>query len=316
MLIFTPQRCKINQMKPTLLILAAGMASRYGGMKQIESFGPSGETIMDYSIYDAIRAGFGKIVFIIREEFSDNFKSIFEPKLEGKLEIDYVYQDLRSFTGLFALPAERVKPWGTAHAVLCARDAVKEPFAVINADDFYGRDAFEKAYAFLMNDCKPDTWSIIGYELLKTLSDHGTVNRGVCEVDEKGNLSGIAERLNISMQGGDIVCADSAQPRVLSTASQVSMNFWCFHPSVFDYSQRLFDNFLALHGQEPKSEFFIPIVADQFIQEGKGVIRVIPTSSLWFGVTYKEDAPEVKKSIDQLVSGGSYPNTLWPSVTA
>lgn len=303
-------------MKPTLLILAAGMASRYGGMKQIESFGPSGETIMDYSIYDAIRAGFGKIVFIIREEFADNFKSIFEPKLEGKVETDYVYQDLRSFTGSFVVPAERAKPWGTAHAVLCARDAVKEPFAVINADDFYGRDAFEKAYAFLVGECKPDTWSIIGYELLKTLSDNGTVNRGVCEVDGNGNLSGIAERLNISMQGGEIVCDDNAQPRVLSSASQVSMNFWCFHPAVFEYSQSLFDAFLAKHGQEPKSEFFIPIVADQFIRDGKGVIRVIPTSSLWFGVTYKEDAPEVKKSIDQLVAGGEYPSALWPTVTA
>jgi len=303
-------------MKPTLLILAAGMASRYGGMKQIESFGPSGETIMDYSIYDAIRAGFGKIVFIIREEFADNFKAIFEPKLEGKVETDYVYQDLRSFTGSFVVPAERAKPWGTAHAVLCARDAVKEPFAVINADDFYGRDAFEKAHAFLVGACKPDTWSIIGYELLKTLSDNGTVNRGVCEVDGRGNLTGIAERLNISMQGGEIVCEDNAQPRVISSASQVSMNFWCFHPAVFEYSQALFDEFLAKHGQEPKSEFFIPIVADRFIREGKGVIRVIPTSSLWFGVTYKEDAPEVKKSIDQLVASGEYPSALWPTVTA
>ena len=166
-------------MKPTLLILAAGMASRYGGMKQIESFGPAGETIMDYSIYDAIRAGFGKVVFIIRKDFADNFKSIFEPRLKGRIETGYVYQELNAFMGNREIPAGRTKPWGTAHAVLCAKDAINEPFAVINADDFYGRDAFEKAYAFLHDECNDRTWSIIGYELLKTLSDHGTVNRGV-----------------------------------------------------------------------------------------------------------------------------------------
>src|SRR5215207_8284101 len=174
-------------MQPTLLILAAGMASRYGSMKQIQSFGPAGETIMDYSIYDAMRAGFKKVVFIIREDFAENFKSIFEPKLQGKMETAYVYQDLHSFTGDFQVPAERTKPWGTAHAVLCAKDAVNEPFAVINADDFYGRDAFEKAYQFLTTDCNEKVYSIIGYELLKTLSENGTVNRGVCQVDHLGN---------------------------------------------------------------------------------------------------------------------------------
>jgi hypothetical protein len=193
---------------------------------------------------------------------------------------------------------------------------VKEPFAVINADDFYGRDAFEKAYQFLTSDCRPETWSIIGYELLKTLSDHGTVNRGVCEVDANGNLSGIAERLNISMQEGNIVCDDNASPRILSRDSQVSMNFWCFHPSVFNFSQELFVEFLAEKGQEPKSEFFIPIVADQYIKQGKGVVKVIPTSALWFGVTYKEDAPEVKKRIDELVNRGEYPADIWQAAVA
>ena len=300
-------------MKPTLLILAAGMASRYGGMKQIESFGPGGETIMDYSIYDAIKAGFGKIVFIIRKEFADDFKAIFEPKLKGKVEVDYVYQDLNSYLGNHSLPAERAKPWGTAHAVLCAKEVVKEPFAVINADDFYGNDAFIKAYNFLLNECNDQTWAIIGYELLKTLSDNGTVNRGVCQVDGNGNLSAIAERLNISKQNGVIVCDDNQQPREIPIDSQVSMNFWCFSPAVFDYSQELFDDFLDKHIHEPKSEFFIPIVADRFIQEGKGVIKVIPTSSLWFGVTYKEDAPEVRASINNLVQAGEYPPKLWPS---
>lgn len=300
-------------MKPTLLILAAGMASRYGGMKQIESFGPGGETIMDYSIYDAIRAGFGKIVFIIREDFSENFKAIFEPKLKGRVETDYVYQDLRSYLDGFTVPPDRTKPWGTAHAVLCAKTAVKEPFAVINADDFYGRDAFQKAYQFLVNECKEDTYSIVGYELLKTLSDNGTVNRGVCQVDASGNLSSIAERLNISMKDGKILCDDNAEPKELSRDSQVSMNFWCFHPSVFSYSEKLFNEFLTKHIHEPKSEFFIPIVADQFIHDGTGVIKVIPTSALWFGVTYKEDAPEVRKSVNDLVQSGEYPPSLWAS---
>lgn len=298
-------------MKPTLLILAAGMASRYGGMKQIEAFGPSGETIMDYSIYDAIRAGFGKVVFIIREEFAENFKHIFEPKFKGKVETDYVYQDLMAFTGAREIPADRTKPWGTAHAVLCARDAVKEPFAVINADDFYGRDAFEKAHEFLTTACKDSTWSIIGYELMKTLSEHGTVNRGVCRVDDQGNLASIAERINISEQDGKVICDDNLEPREISRDSKVSMNFWCFSPNVFNFSEALFNDFLDKHIAVPKSEFFIPIVADEFISQGKGVIKVIPTSSSWFGVTYKQDAPAVKESIDELVSNGAYPAGLW-----
>jgi hypothetical protein len=299
-------------MKPTLLILAAGMASRYGGMKQIESFGPSGETIMDYSIYDAIRAGFGKVVFIIREEFAENFKSIFEPKLAGKVETAYVYQELTAFTEGREIPADRTKPWGTAHAVLCAKDAVHEPFAVINADDFYGRDAFEKACQFLAHECNDRTWSIIGYELLNTLSEHGTVNRGVCQLDSKGDLASVTERLNISEQeGGKIICDDNLEPREISRDSKVSMNFWCFSPYVFDFSEELFSDFLDNYINVPKSEFFIPIVADKYIHQGKGVIRVIPTSASWFGVTYKQDAPAVKAAIDGLVSSGEYPAGLW-----
>ena len=298
-------------MKPTLCILAAGMASRYGGMKQIESFGPAGETIMDYSIYDAIRAGFGKVVFIIRKEFADNFKAIFEPRLKGRIETGYVYQELEAFTGNRTIPADRTKPWGTAHAVLCAKDAIHEPFAVINADDFYGRDAFEKAYAFLATECNDSTWSIIGYELLKTLSDHGTVNRGVCQVDHKGNLTAIAERLNISMQEGKILCEDDAAPKELSRDSKVSMNFWCFSPMVFSYSEGLFNKFLDEEINTPKSEFFIPIVADEYIRKKVGVIKVIPTTALWFGVTYKQDAPIVRASVDSLVASGEYPAGLW-----
>ena len=298
-------------MEPTLLILAAGMASRYGSMKQIQSFGPGGETIMDYSIYDAVRAGFKKVVFIIRKEFAKDFQEIFEPKLKGKVSLDYVYQDLQSFTDGFQIPAERSKPWGTAHAVLCARDAVNEPFAVINADDFYGRDAFEKAYKFLTGDCNEKVYSIIGYELLKTLSDNGTVNRGVCQVDQSGNLTSIAERLNIARKDDKIVCDDNQEPKELPLDSQVSMNFWCFHPSIFNYSEKLFREFLQKNIENPKAEFFIPIVADQFINDGVGVIKVIPTSAQWFGVTYKEDAPEVEESLKQLVDAGEYPPSLW-----
>ena len=297
-------------MKPTLLILAAGMASRYGSMKQIQGFGPGGETIMDYSIYDAIRAGFGKVVFIIRKEFADDFEEIFEPKLKDRIAIDYVYQDINAFTEGFVIPEERKKPWGTAHAVLCAQDAIQEPFAVINADDFYGKDAFEKAYDFLTTQCTEKIYSIIGYDLLKTLSDHGTVNRGVCQVDEDGNLTSIAERLNIGIVDGKIICDDDQQPKELKRNTNVSMNFWCFHPSIFPYTLKLFKQFLAEDIDKPKSEFFIPIVADQFIKEG-GAVKIISTSSQWFGVTYKEDAPSVEKSLNALVSDGEYPDRLW-----
>ncbi len=289
-------------MQPTLLILAAGMASRYGSMKQIQSFGPGGETIMDYSIYDAIRAGYKKVAFIIRKEFEKDFREIFEPRLKGRVELEYVYQEVAP---------ERTKPWGTAQAVLCAKDVIREPFAVINADDFYGRDAFEKSYKFLTTEVASKVYSIIGYELLKTLSDNGTVNRGVCQVDGKGNLSSIAERLNIALKDSRIICDDDQQPKELPSDSKVSMNFWCFDPSIFSYSGKLFTAFAATNSGNPKAEFFIPLVADQFIKDKEGVIKVIPTSSQWFGVTYKEDAPEVKASLEELVQAGEYPPALW-----
>jgi dTDP-glucose pyrophosphorylase len=298
-------------MQPTLLILAAGMASRYGSMKQIQGFGPSGETIMDYSIYDAIRAGFTKVVFIIRKDFADDFKNIFEPKLKGKVATDYVYQDLHSFTGNFTVPAERTKPWGTAHAVLCAKDAIKEPFAVINADDFYGRDAFEKAYGFLTGGVNPSTYCIIGYELAKTLSDNGTVSRGVCQVDAAGNLVSIAERTKIYEENGKITYEEGSATFEVPFDSKVSMNFWAFDPSVFVYTEKIFGEFLKEQGTSPKAEFFIPIIGDKFIKEGKGDIKVIPTGAQWFGVTYKEDAPEVQASLNALIDKGEYPKSLW-----
>lgn len=296
--------------KPTLVILAAGMASRYGSMKQVESFGPSGETIMDYSIYDAIRAGFGKVVFIIRKQFADNFRNIFEPKLKGRIATDYVFQEMDSYTDGFTPAEGRSKPWGTAHAVLCAMGAVKEPFAVINADDFYGYNAFKNAADFLDTTSNEKTYAIVGYDLLGTLSDYGTVNRGVCSLDQNGNLAGITERINISKKDDRVVCDDGLEPEELSLDTRVSMNFWCFDVSYFEYTRNMFTEFLAQHGKELKSEFFIPIVADQFIKEG-GTIQVIPTTSLWFGVTYKEDAPFVANSLQQLIAKGEYPESLW-----
>ncbi len=298
-------------MKPTLVIMAAGMASRYGSMKQIQQFGPSGETIMDYSIYDAIKAGFGKVVFIIRKDFADDFKAIFEPKLKGKIETEYVFQELTSFIGDVQVPSERKKPWGTAHAILCARDAVQGPFAVINADDFYGEDAFAKAANFLTNECSEKLYGIVAYNLNNTLSEHGSVSRGVIEVGANNELLGVNERLKIYRENGQIVNEDGETKMPIPEDAKASMNFWCFHPSLFDYIQEGLSKFLEKNVDNPKSEFLIPFVADQFIKTGRGQIKVIPTSAPWFGVTYKEDAPIVQKSLDNLIENKTYPNKLW-----
>lgn len=298
-------------MKPTLLILAAGMASRYGSMKQTEGFGPSGETIMDYSIFDAIRAGFGKVVFIIRKDFAENFKANFENKLKGKVETDYVYQEMDSYVPGGKIPETRTKPWGTGHAVLCAAEQINEPFAVINADDYYGPDAFKKAADFLRNDCNEHTYAIIGYQLDKTLSTFGTVSRGVCKVDENFNLVAINERTSIYNDNGRVVYEENGVKHGVPANSSVSMNFWCFHPSVFAKSKPQFEAFVAANMDNIKAEFFIPLIADEFIKNEGDTIKVIPTSAQWFGVTYKEDAPTVKANIDSLVKDGTYPSSLW-----
>ncbi len=298
-------------MQPTLLILAAGMASRYGSMKQTEGFGPSGETIMDYSIYDAIKAGFGKVVFIIRKDFAEPFKANFEPKLMGKIKTEYVYQEMDSYLGELPLPEGRTKPWGTAHAVLCAKAVINEPFAVINADDYYGKDAFVKAVDFLNNGCTEKKYAIIGYQLSKTLSEHGTVSRGVCEVDEDNNLVNINERTKIYKEGNAIVFEENETKYQVPFNSSVSMNFWCFHQSLFGYAENLFTTFVKNNSENLKSEFFIPILAQHFMDNMDGSIKVVPCSSQWFGVTYKEDAPVVKASVDKLVADGEYPSSLW-----
>ncbi|MDB5195788.1 MAG: nucleotidyltransferase [Flaviaesturariibacter sp.] len=299
-------------MKPTLVIMAAGMASRYGSMKQIQQFGPSGETIMDYSIFDAIRAGFGKVVFIIRRDFADDFKAIFEPKLAGKIETEYVFQEMDAYLNGYQKPAERTKPWGTSHAILCAKDAVQGPFAVINADDFYGTDSFAKAADFLNNECKPNVFALVGYELSNTLSKHGSVSRGVIDV-ENGNMKDVNERLKIYRENGKMVAEEPDGSKLpLPEDSKASMNFWCFHPSLFPFLEEEFKKFLEKSGQELKAEFLIPYTADQFVKTGRGVIKVIPTNAQWFGVTYKEDAPIVTESIAKVVSDGAYPSQLWP----
>lgn len=298
-------------MQPTLLILAAGMATRYGSMKQTEGFGPNGETIMDYSVYDAIRAGFGKVVFIIRKDFAEGFKASFEPKLAGKIKTEYVYQEMDSYLGELQIPEGRTKPWGTGHAVLCAKNVINEPFAVINADDYYGVDAFVKAADFLSNKCDEKQYAIIGYELLKTLSEHGSVSRGVCQVDAEQNLISIKERTKIYKENDVITYEDEAGKHTVPSNSSVSMNFWCFHQSLFSSTEKLFLDFVQKNTENIKAEFFIPIIAEDFMENQEGHISVIPTSSKWFGVTYKEDAPVVKACVDKLVADEVYPPSLW-----
>ncbi|MGV3764134.1 nucleotidyltransferase family protein [Parapedobacter sp.] len=301
--------------KPTLLILAAGMASRYGSMKQIDPFGPNGETIIDYSIYDAVRAGFGKVSFIIREEFAPKFKEIFEPKLAGKVETDYVYQsyDLTPFG--IDKQIERSKPWGTAHAVLSARNQINEPFCVINADDFYGYEAFEKMAKFLTYEVADDKFSLMGYQIDKTLSDYGSVSRGVCKVDDEGNMTEINERLKVYFKEVDgekrIFFEEDGVETELPRSSRVSMNFWGFTPAIFKESEELFKAFVPANEDNPKSEFLIPKVADELIKQGKATFKVLPTSQKWFGVTYPDDKPIVQESIAKLVNSGVYPDKLF-----
>lgn len=299
-------------METTLVVLAAGMASRYGSLKQIDKFGPTGESIIDYSIYDAIEAGFTKVVFVIREEFEADFKEIFEPRFADRINIRYAYQHLDSFTNDHTIPASRTKPWGTGHAVLCTRNEVSGPFAVINADDFYGKDAFRKAYTFLTKEASNYLWANICYELPNTLSDHGPVSRGICEINAQGNIVSVTERTKVFRQQDQIVCEEPEGLLTISEEAKASMNFWCFSPNVFDFLSSMFDGFLTRHMHELKSEFYIPSVADEFIKTGSGKIKAVTTSEKWFGVTYKEDKPIVQECINALVENNAYPAALWP----
>lgn len=301
----------MSEIKPSLVILAAGMASRYGGNKQTESFGPSGETIMEYSIYDAIKAGFGKVVFIIREEFSASFKAVIEPKLAGKIETDYVYQSLESFSGGREIPAGRTKPFGTMHALLCCKDVLDAPFAVINADDFYGFDAFKQAYDFLTNGIEKGKYACIGYELKNTLSDNGSVTRGEINVDPLQNIVSITERKEIYKKDGKAFTPEGGTDVELPLSTKVSMNFFCFTPDFVNWSEAEYYKFLDANTAELKAEFLIPEVADILIKAGEGVVKMIPTEAIWFGVTFKEDAPVVKAQLQKLIDSGVYPANLW-----
>ena len=298
-------------MKPTLVVLAAGMGSRYGGLKQVDPVGPSGEAILDYSVFDAVRGGFGKVVFVIRHDFEAEFKEKVGRKYEGLVPVEYCYQDINDLPAPYAVPAGRTKPWGTAHATRAARKVVHEPFAVINADDFYGRDAFAKLGAFLA-EAKPMHFAMVGYRLALTLSENGSVARGICDVAADGSLKSVTEMTKIVRTAdGAENREDPEHPVKLTAKELVSMNLWGFTPELFDALESRFPEWLAVNGAKEKSEWYIPFVVDELIHEGKADCRVLPTESSWFGVTYREDKPFVMAEIKKLVDSGEYPPKLF-----
>lgn len=298
-------------MKPTLLILAAGIGSRYGGLKQVDGVGPNGEAIIEYSIYDAIRAGFGKVVFVIRKDIEEAFKEKFGGKFEDRIAVDYVFQELQSpVEGITQWPA-REKPWGTGHAVLVAESAVQEPFAVINADDYYGVEAFSQIADFLTNHCTPEHYSMVGYVLKNTLSDHGSVSRGVCDMDAEHYLTDINERTKIERTDSGIFYEDAGQRHLLSESTLVSMNFWGFHPSVFETTRQLFVQFVQDNAERPKAEFYIPIIVSHQMATGAMRLKVLSSDDQWYGVTYQEDKAAVKAAFSKFVEQGIYPERLW-----
>lgn len=301
-------------MKPTLFVLAAGMGSRYGGLKQMDGLGPNGETIMDYSIYDAYRAGFGKVVFVIRHSFEEDFRNIVVNKYQGKLPVEIVFQELDYLPEGFTCPADRAKPWGTNHAVLMGKDAIKEPFAVINADDFYGRESYVVLADWLSKmEGKKNEYCMIGYRVGNTLSESGSVARGVCSKDAEGNLTTVVERTYIIRDAdGQVKYKDENDNMVVvDENSPVSMNMWGFTPDYFDYSERDFKTFLKESEGNIKAEFFIPLVVNNLIVAGTATCQVLDTPSKWFGVTYAEDRPAVVAKIEELIKAGEYPSPLW-----
>jgi len=300
--------------KPTLLVLAAGMGSRYGSLKQIDPVGPSGETIIDYSIYDAIRAGFGKVVFIIRKSFEDDFNELFIKKLKPFIEVEYVFQEIDKVPEGVVISPERTKPWGTAHAILMAKDVIKEPFAVINGDDFYGSGAFITMANFLCSIDSKDKaeYSLVGYQVGNTLSDHGTVSRGVCLSNAKGLLVSVTERTNIEQTSEGIIYKDdSGRDAHLSADTLVSMNFWGFTPAYFKQTEPMFSEFAKANADSLKAEFYIPVAVDTLIKNGNATVKVLSSDAKWFGVTYKEDKPLVIEKLAKLIADGVYPNKLW-----
>ncbi len=301
-------------MKPTLFVLAAGMGSRYGGLKQLDGLGPHGETIMDYSIYDAIHAGFGKVVFVIRKDFEDDFRSKILSKYEGHIPVEVVFQSTQDLPEDFTCPAGRTKPWGTNHALLMGRNVIKEPFAIINSDDYYGRNSFEVMAQELSNlpEGSKHNYSMLGFKVGNTMSESGSVSRGVCETVD-GYLTGIVERTSIAYDENHNIFFDDEQGHSVQLApdTPVSMNFWGFTPDYFDYSEQAFVEFLKAHINEPKSEFFIPTVVNRLISEKKARVKVLKTDSKWFGVTYSADRQGVVDKFAALHDSGFYPDSMF-----
>lgn len=303
---------------PTLLVLAAGMGSRYGGLKQIDPMGPNGETVLDYSVLDAIRAGFGRVLFVIREDFADLFREGIGSRFAGKIAVDYAFQSLDDLPIGFSVPEGRTKPWGTAHAIRAARTQIDGPFAVINADDFYGRDAYVQAAAFIASStscgnataASREPFAMIGYPLQNTLSEHGEVNRGICQINAEGLLTDVEEIVRISRHDDGVLRGYDSQQvaRELAGADLVSMNFWIFTAAFIPLLEQEFTHFLSQHGREEKSECYIPTVVDALIRRQAADCAVLTTSSSWFGVTYPQDKPHVVASIQSLIEAGEYPS--------
>ena len=299
-------------MKPTLFILAAGMGSRYGGLKQMDGLGPSGEAILDYSVFDALRAGFGKIVFVIRKDFEDDFRRVVLSKYAGKVQCELCFQSVDKVPAGCTYNPERTKPWGTNHAVLMGKDLIKEPFAVINADDFYGRESFQVLADYLRSvEGTEGKYCMVGYRVCNTLSENGSVSRGVCATDAEGYLTDVVERTKIEKKNVVIVFTEDGVDTPLDPHTPVSMNMWGFTPEYFRYSETGFRQFLVEKGQELKSEFYIPTLVNQLIVDGKASCKVLDTPSKWFGVTYSEDRPQVVAKIQELINAGEYPAKLF-----
>jgi dTDP-glucose pyrophosphorylase len=298
-------------MKPTLVILAAGVGSRYGGVKQMDKIGPSGESIIDYSVFDAIRAGFGKVVFVLNPKIIDDFKAIFEPRLAGKIKTEYILQELHNIPEGIEFNRERTKPWGTGHAVLVAEQFVHEPFAVINADDFYGREAFQVLAGFLTDPIRQQNeYALVGYKLANTLSENGSVSRGICQ-SENGCLTDVVERTSILRKEKGIVFEEAGTEYPLNEDDIVSMNFWGFTPLFFSQLKRDFSRFIFENAHQLKAEFYIPLVANNLIKSGESSFRTLTSNDQWFGVTYQEDKPVTIQRVAGLVEKGQYPESLW-----
>ena len=300
--------------KPALLVLAAGMGSRYGSLKQMDGVGPNNEAIIDYSVYDAVRAGFGKVVFVIRHSFAKEFQEVFSAeRFGGRIAVEYVFQELDYLPEGLAVPEGRVKPWGTNHALMMAADAIHEPFAVINADDFYGAEAYETIGAYLKElGGSRSRYCMVAYDLNKTLSDNGTVSRGVCGVDAEGNLSSMVERTQIErMPDGRIVFHDGGADEPLAEDTPVSMNLFGFTPDYFAHSKAYFPEWYAQNRGNLKAEFYIPTMVNKLIGDGEASLRVLRSAAQWHGVTYKEDKPALMAAIERMIAEGRYPRNLW-----